>query len=131
MTNILDNELVKKYFGNLDSRSKERRRNWAMADAVLSAMQEPIRKGQRVLRHDGMGDHAVWTESIVGDEDKFYTQATNEWHPGLLILPPAFQKKECRAGFLKCRDCGEEIIHKPKPAPEHVPGCEQHDHNEC
>jgi hypothetical protein len=27
-------------------------------------------------------------------------------------------KKECHAGFLKCIDCGEEIIHKPAHWPE-------------
>jgi hypothetical protein len=65
---------------------------------------------------------AFYDSHFHGDEDmNIDYEAYVELEKRVRDLEKRFQpseKKECRAGFLKCIDCGEEIIHKPAPAPE-------------
>lgn len=101
--NILENELVKKYFAcdpqagcfHKESQACEA----AKAYGILRAMQEPIKKGERRLYVDGMG--AVW--------DGIHPVDINpDYHPDYLRLPSRFQTPERK----KCC-CGEsETIHR-------------------
>jgi hypothetical protein len=108
MTNILDNELVRKYFA-FDLEGKEYDQS-SIAACVLHAMQEPIRKGERYLGWPSYTTVNQWTEQVCGEHEI----TPIDFHPFQLRLPDRFQKRECKAGFLKCQDCGEEIIHKPQ-----------------
>lgn len=87
MTSILDNELVKKYFGY--SASGYERSRAELAFIVLAAMQEPIRKGERLLLICQNGD--IIEQIATGDErtDTIMFQ----WN--YLRLPDCLQKREC------------------------------------
>lgn len=102
--NILENELVRKYFGENDSRSQDRRTNWAMSHRILRAMQEPIKKGEGILQ--------IMSDDRVIEKTEAYGDHFN-LHLDLLRLPDRFQKQECQF-------CETYKIHicDPKPTPE-------------
>lgn len=118
MTDILENELVQKYFSceaheiqcrnGLDSRDH-------MAFRVLASMRGPIHKGEKVLRWDVKGPFA---------EAKFYEiyfegELGGGFHPYELVLPDRFQagKKECDC-HCQHNYCGCGITcTQPPPAP--------------
>lgn len=96
---ILDNELVRKYFGSF-------------AKPVLDAMQQPIRKGERILvirSHDG----SIMEDVAIRDCDYM--------HPFDLRLPDEFQKKECDCLCHKGQYCCECKNTFPKPT--YAPDC--------
>lgn len=104
--NLLEDKLVKKYFGNCQNTDCQIT-YCNLPGRVIAAMQEPIKKGERCLVLPA--DMDVYEEI---EESGLYD---NNAHTNRLKIPPRFQtpeKKECQAGFLKCMDCGEEIIHK-------------------
>ena len=85
---ILQNELVKKYFNN--------------AEEVISSMQEPIRKGERYL---------WWSIDYSGQwVEQTQTADIDGFHPFKLRLPDKFQKKECPNVSLEC-SCGKIVSH--------------------
>lgn len=112
MTTILDNELVRKYFGCKDSKTHLcfSSDDCHMSYDILRAMQEPIGKGERYL----FLAEDQWLENDSGCYRGF--------HPKELRLPDRFQpqeKKECEnLGMLTCFRCHRELIHKPKPSEE-------------
>lgn len=86
MTDIPENELVRKYFdcNGCDSAqsNKEHWRNGHMAERILRAMQEPIKNGDRYLNiYSGGIEECIWTNTIVIDE----------LHLDQLRLPDRFQ----------------------------------------
>lgn len=108
MTNLLDNELIRKYFraeacihvplsGTCDG---------CIALRILCAMQEPIRKGESYLNFANQSDWILLRDC---------PQEQNSFHPWGLRLPSRFQpeKKECKETHTwewMCRICGA-----PKP----------------
>lgn len=109
---LLDNELVRKYFYD------EKYSNPTAIEAVkvITAMQQPIRKGERYLVT--YQSENVWEEmTIMGCEE------LTHFHPMMLRLPDEFQKKECLNVILTC-SCGKIVPHdseretKPTPSPE-------------
>ena len=114
---LLDNELILKYFGENDSRSQDRRTNWAMSARILRAMQEPIKKGERCL--------IIYIDSTIGEYvNDGMADGEKNIHPQYLRLPDRFQKQERPTCC-----CGESnTIHridgpcyqidKPTPEPE-------------
>lgn len=90
---IIDNALIRKYFGREDKESPNTPAG--IAYDVLMAMQEPIRKGERILLIDSPRLEAV-SESIMN-------YAINGFHPWYVRLPSRFQAAVCQCG---CHDCG-------------------------
>ena len=109
---ILDNELVRKYFEN---EYPEDRTPATTALRILRAMEEPIKKGERLLdlKPDGYAVESQWKIHI----------ACTEFHPGFLRLPDRFQKQGCdHDGYLRCVNCGNNFttgwkLTKPTPEP--------------
>lgn len=93
--NILDNELVRKYFGEGTAFNSEDHHKKIMAFRVISAMQQPIRKGERYISLDGIVEMVAEID-MTGSH--FYC----------LRLPDAFQKQECEHAGLK-RYCGKDV----------------------
>lgn len=126
MTDLLDNELVRKYFGcgpltaccgNLDGGMPVEH----MSYRILRAMQQPIKKGERYL----VGTHQdtdMW--GVV--EKTWEGTDIRGWHTAYLRLPDRFQKQENPTHV--CPEC--RAIHpvldndgsQPKPSPEKC-GC--------
>lgn len=134
MTDILDNALIRKYFGcEVDACDEAGTvdHDWlnCLARKVLTAMQEPIRKGERILLINNNSRLEPVSESTKNYE-------LEGFHPWDLRLPSRFQeagKKECE-GFdtaLWCQKCGLELRHvKPQPPPESC-SCPDTSHNFC
>lgn len=125
MTSLLDNELVRRYFGcdivqgpfKCDSDGRHCHEEWAYR--VLLAMQEPIKKGERYLHSENAGK--TWEE---GQHGGAYWQL-QPYHPFDLRLPSRFQAqgKKCdrfRSGNgLYCSNCGGfQHNHQPPPPEE-------------
>lgn len=132
MNNILDNELVHRYFGN----TKE----WfagspgylyEMSYCILQAMQQPIRKGELVLERFPSDPINEW--QVTKAPKDFDADIHSSW----LRLPDAFQKQEPCCKFKKglwktrlrpggiveiCHTCLEEERTQPAPSPEKC-GC--------
>jgi hypothetical protein len=127
--NILENELVRKYFGSGRCESCFGQscvvtgvpdHHACMSFRVLSAMQEPIREGERYLN---LFLPTQWRELILRNGPGYVIDG---WHSSCLRLPDRFQKKE----IFKCvdPDCPCDKEHRsmswaelPKPAPENCP----------
>ncbi len=113
--NLLDNELVRKYFTCQIRQSGSCGRlpegesfhipgdKTCLSAAVIRAMQEPIRKGERYLYICGLR-----IEESVQEHDWDAC-----WHPIRLRLPDLFQKTFCSTrlviGTDKCGACGEML----------------------
>lgn len=127
--NILDNELVRKYFGCESNDCKSLSgvdHDWlsCMSFRILRAMQEPIRKGERYLDVNGF-----WIKESIQEHDW-----DTCWHPVRFRLPDSFQKREDPhkgrmlnyCGHQNCEyeikwSCGNEYSTLDKPEP---PKCE-------
>lgn len=113
MTSLLDNESVRKYFYDLKSGCG------ASAERVLDAMQQPIRKGDRMIVISQVGD-IIWEMVATGEE------VMQALHPQYLRLPDEFQKQGCQLPEygMSCPSCGKVFTHpcpgsfKPIPSPE-------------
>lgn len=114
MSNILDNALIRKYFGcgkdkgNLHNHGMYLECDMEMAKHVLTAMQEPIRKGERYL--------FLWRDKGYIDDDRASGDILG-WHVDSLRLPDRFQeagKKECLNKYCGC-PCHPD---KTQPPPE-------------
>lgn len=117
MQNLLENQLVRKYFacesfGGHKLCTKQGYCKQYMAYRIIQAMQEPIKSGEKMLElyHDGR----VVEEISVGNH--------NQFHSWFLRLPSQFQppKKEMECLILghMCDNCGGEIWeHKKSPSP--------------
>lgn len=116
---ILDNEWVRKYFGL-------RRQEFAccpnamagcgcMALRVLTAMEQPIKKGDRYLySHNGPEHKGRIFEDVAPREMSPWWQITGI----CLRLPDRFQEKKCEHDKFKHRCCGcDEVINIVKPDP--------------
>lgn len=98
MQNILDNELVCKYFGEITDPGIWK---YEIAYNILQAMQEPIRRIDKYLcihRNEKTGE-------ISFCEARGNISLENHWHPECLRLPDKFQhqhdwKCECGAGLI-------------------------------
>lgn len=84
---MLDNELVQKYFACKDHGQF---RHECIANRVLIAMQQPIRKGERYLNlmpngniEEGLFSGMIWKDA----------SCEQSYHPHFLRLPSAFQKQ--------------------------------------
>ena len=102
--NLLENELIKKYFGCY-KKDCQNRGDEEMACNVLHAMQEPIKKGDKFLFNERVD---IWTEQTENCEDNYF-------HPFRLRLPDAFQEKKEESlpcGCHKTPDPVEEKINK-------------------
>lgn len=141
--NLLDNELVRKYFGDCFYKNCPmastitHKREPCMAHGVLSAMQQPIRKGERYLGYFFITEEWQVDDAPQNNNDPF--------HPAMLRLPDAFQKQEkhnCEDAKL-LMETHIRVYHSApaelsKPAPPekcecydlHIPGvkyeCEHH-----
>lgn len=121
--NLLDNELVRTYFGcralcteahfvNVGYDEHER----CIAYRILDAMQQPIRKGERYLDINGLSCGAGVKEG-VSLLDIYYL------HAFYLRLPNAFQPQNQKQENPQCQPmccaiCGGTVVHKPTPSPE-------------
>lgn len=106
---ILDNELVQRYWGHKNCDRAAHNPDLCrayMAWRVLRAMQEPIRNGERYL----FGDGSSWQEKIRIDENEDFS-----YHPMMLRLPDKFQpaKKACEPQDHVCEKCG--LVLQPAP----------------
>jgi hypothetical protein len=104
--NVVDNELVRKYFGaGMGLSITKEFKLPDVAYNVLMAMQQPIAKGERYL----LIDSEVISEKVADSNSLDHTK-----HLGALRLPDRFQTKDC-----PCLLCG---YHHPVlggyPAPE-------------
>lgn len=138
--NLLENELVKKYFGNRHE-SCPPGCNYGheekMAYRILAAMQEPIKKGERYLfiqNYEVPGSNSSGYQEILEIESGY---DYNIFHPLFLRLPSGFQtpeKEECDHPFknlvfqtsgILCCLCSKTV--KPscaeKPTPDPVYCC--------
>lgn len=138
MTDILDNELARKYFGCRAVCTQEHFINVGysehgrcMSARILDAMQQPILKGERYLKI-----------TILGDILENIAEYDLSPYANYLRLPDAFQKQDSREPDYLCDVCHRmaskhiacEIPHKPTPSPEKCE-CERgraqwHGHNE-
>jgi hypothetical protein len=123
---ILDDPIVQKYFRHCDD-PKHGCDSWRgdMTVAVLAAMSQPIRKGEKCL---------AWNlrESAYIEEDCDYDFDGRSIHSGWLLLPDRFQEREkcehpwgginyfqTKPGFTTCTVCDKELeLPILKPAPE-------------
>lgn len=116
MTDLLDNELVRKYFGCPANDCREHVPCYTveqhMAFRVLHAMQQSIKKGERYLNWSD-NDGGFYETMAQGDHD-----AENP-HWGVLRLPDRFQKKECCDQYFggSCPTCHSVHSCRPKPEP--------------
>lgn len=98
---LLDNELIHKYFGcNEVSCPSGHPLGWqeCVALRILTAMQEPIKKGDLVLCFPDIGSETKEPTAWHCDYEKF--------HPHLMRLPSRFQpKKECESVYWNCTEC--------------------------
>lgn len=78
MNNILDNELVKKYFNCNSCKETEGQTDWHRAFKILDAMQQPLRKGERYL----LIDYEIICEKVA-DSNSLY----HDKHLGARGLP--------------------------------------------
>jgi len=112
--NILDNETVRKYFG-----CHPQHNHWGefgakcrneQAMAILEAMHQPLRKGERYLNQANRTD---WI--LIEDCPK----DINDWHPFALRLPDKFQEqgKEEHVHWFQCA-CGAFKWHGVTQEPE-------------
>lgn len=109
MTSLLSHPLIQKYFKCPDScYSGESAHPFHMAYSVLTAMTQPIRKGERYL----FATDGDWLENDCGEY-------LNSFHPRELRLPDRFQpslttKQECCfCAFHK--DCPDDMLCKQSP----------------
>lgn len=99
--NLLENPLILKYFGcppehNHYHQETVQRCKESLAFKILTAMQEPVKKGDRyIVTHD---DGNTWSEDKRANEF-LPTDYDGYWHPNVLRLPDSFQRKDCE-------DCG-------------------------
>ena len=101
---LLDNPLIRKYFGDEDTNNPCTPAG--IAWNVLRAMQEPIKKGDWYLWCDGNEDtkERVWRDPLPGRFEE-------NFHPHYLRLPDRFQKQE--------QKCNESCVcYEKKPTPE-------------
>ena len=135
---ILDNELVKKFFGDCEHGERSERGSasaWhvrvCMADKVLRAQQEPIREGEFYLWIDGPVDISYVKCSDPTSEDMY--------HPNMLRLPDKFQKKEIgcshgsilrnpQSGNWYCESCRITLL--PQEVQKRECECGLHDKNQ-
>ena len=127
MNNILDNELVLKYFGD---NSRDPFCNQRMAYNILRAMEEPIKKGDKYLE---LMVNGIVREKLA--EGVSYVVYGDPLHPYYLRLPDRFQKQECdckchsvHAGLCKCGVEGptpEPECRHGRPLSEHCVNCSQ------
>lgn len=133
---ILDNELVRKYFGenrpgaviHCDDAKTFDYECW-LAKRVLDAMQQPIEKGKRYLEWIyGPPDSTITEDHFeericrgisgtapLGQIEEFF----DRFHPRELCLPDAFQKQKCFQTSIMCPSCHEpHKIIKPTPSLE-------------
>lgn len=112
---LLDNELVLKYFGPKEGGIVEcceheintvgQRIKRDMSYAILRAMQEPIKKGERYLGRGMLKSTENWLEQTNTDGLDY---CELNFHPYALRLPSRFQKQEKKAeDFPECKK--EEI----------------------
>ena len=114
---LLDNPLIRKYFHvgcNDDPCYLAHNHDAMRASLVLCAMQEPIKKGERILVISS-SDGSIREEDAVRDCDYI--------HPFDLRLPDRFQKQECFVSIQReCPQCRKQHVWKideeSKPTPE-------------
>ena len=125
---LLDDPLIKKYFGCFKKEGEIHEHSYVdecsaqVAFHILAAMQEPIKKGERMLFLPG--NHNPISEEVAGDD--IPSSEIRCW----LRLPSRFQpqaeKKKWphlhRWSVTSC-ECGEKYF-EPKPTP---PKCEHAD----
>ena len=132
---ILDNELVRRYFGDEDTDNPCT--PCGIALYVLTAMEEEIKVGEKCLALTyGIPGSVQWQEATMTQE-----LLIGWYHPFYLRLPEKFQKKECEWG-MTCPACKGVMTHqkicehggdkaecdsakrgdpfKPQPAPESI-----------
>src|SRR5271165_2392100 len=90
--NLIDNKLVRKYFLGIG--------DGFMADRILTAMQTPIRKGERILIYYPEQQNWYVTESTCSMGDWF--------HPQFMRLPDAFQPAP--EGILPTKKCEHGVM---------------------
>lgn len=134
MTDILNDPLIKKYFGDNGKLNLE-----SMAFDILEAMTTPIKKGELVLGRFPSNPDNEWQLVRAPVE-------INDIHSGWLRLPYRFQpKKDC--GCTYCPDHGhklpegvaqkatpeqmEKIWAGPKPSPEAKCECDNDGEEYC
>lgn len=127
--NILNNEKVREYFGDCGQSCDKPCSK--MADSILTAMQQPIKKGERCLE--------IFLAQLPLEIREINDRVLDGFHPNYLRLPDRFQpsasvvqKKECPNLTVQC-SCGLVITHpdidkvlreqKPAPEPCNDPGC--------
>ena len=107
--NLLDQELVRKYFGCVEQDGcKAAHHNpdlcaAYMATRILRAMQEPIGKGEKYL---------FWHDNFVELRISDGTDLTwsSHSHPWCFRLPEAWQGgRECSDYRLQCRSCKKDV----------------------
>lgn len=118
--NLLDNELVRG--GNVDIRENELVKwHFKNADEILTAQQQPIKKGERYLHIACHG--AIDVNGTTVSDPEIAELDFGGFHPTFLRLPDRFQKQECDHKIKKpyweeiylpdyCPKC------KPTPEPE-------------
>lgn len=122
MNPLLDNELVKKYFGGNDHNPscgcfadsgkivphpecKSKLPKEMLALRILEAICQPIKKGELAIWH-----RQVDNDWISGEWDG--TELV-PFHPYAMRLPDAYQKKECNHCMSierPCVSCGEMLV---------------------
>lgn len=116
MTSILDNEKVREYFGEcVCGQDCDTPCRYA-ADAVLRAMQQPIKRGERYLVIRMKGGYEI--DVIEEVEASFTRDPLTGWHSSYLRLPDRWQKKECCTWVGRCDTCGRDKYAEDQPAPE-------------
>lgn len=119
--NLLDNELVRKYFGceceGPHSYKKMGSCSLIMSGHIIQAMQQPIRKGEKYLDLN--------YSKVVVAQSGFLSESMvlSNWHPSVLRLPDTFQKQECKCQchMTACGCCVTEGHNQPTPSPEKCP----------
>jgi len=110
---LLDNELVKRYFGcpwhnHKDDKACGSQESTALR--ILKAMEEPIRSGDRLLVYSEEGQE--WIEDFAFKNAAYYPV-----HLMILRLPDQFQpKKECQCNM----NCAECHMQRPDPVEEKI-----------
>lgn len=121
--NLLDNELVRKYFGcdlrgvqTLCDHFNQQNCDKSTSYRILQSLQEPIKKGERYLNFNGNMD--LYEEAMTKE------LTCPSFHPMALRLPDRFQKQEkpsCVHHLMPpCGFCGAVPVYyeQPKPSPE-------------
>jgi hypothetical protein len=112
MNPLLENPLVKKYFGGHPGKHIDGMCDDLISMRVLDAMCQPIKKGDRILFSDNSDQGNIKEEIAVLDYSPWWQICGVR-----LRLPDEFQKTECPNLFLTC-SCGMKCEHKPAPEPE-------------